>query len=148
MAGYGPGMGETVVNHVGLCVADLDRSRRFYTELLGFAPDGELRPPDVPTAALLGLDPPLGVHVAYLRLGAFRLELIAYTERAVQPPRRRTMDEPGLTHLSIGVDEPQAVAARAAELGGSVVEGTDVGMAVFVRDPDGQLIELLDSAYV
>ena len=33
------------------------------------------------------------------------------------------------------------------ELGGTVVEGTDIGAAIFVRDPDGQLVELLPSTY-
>ena len=138
----------TVVNHVGLCVHDVDRARRFYEGLLGFEPDGDIRPPDGPTAKLLALEPPLGMHAAYLRLGAFRLELLAYTSRDALPARARTMDEPGLTHLSIGVEDPAAVARRAGEFGGSVVEGTDIGVAVFVRDPDGQLIELLDSTYV
>jgi lactoylglutathione lyase len=138
----------TVVNHIGLCVHDVDRSRRFYEGLLGFEPDGEIRPPDEATAPLLGLDPPLGMRAVYLRLGGFRLELLAYTAREALPPRRRTMDEPGLTHLSVGVEDPAAVVGRVADFGGSVVEGTDIGMAVFIRDPDGQLIELLDSAYV
>ena len=145
-AGYGPPDMGTVVNHVGLCVDDVDRSRRFYEGLLGFEPDGELRPPDGPTGKLIGLEPPLGVHVVYLRLGDFRLELLAYTSRDALPPRQRTMDEPGLTHLSIGVDDPGAIAGRVGEFGGSVVEGTDIGVAVFVRDPDGQLLELLASA--
>jgi lactoylglutathione lyase len=138
----------TVVNHIGLCVHDLERSRRFYEGLLGFEPDGEIRPPDEATAPLLGLDPPLGVHAVYLRLGAFRLELLAYTARSALPVRARSMDEPGLTHLSVGVEDPRGVAARAESFGGSVVDGTDIGVAVFVRDPDGQLIELLASAYV
>lgn len=133
----------TVVNHVGLCVGDLERSRRFYEGLFGFEPDGEVTPPDGPTAKLIGLDPPLGMQAVYLRLGAFRLELLAYTARAALPARRRTMDEPGLTHLSVGVDDPAEVAGRVEGFGGSVVEGSDIGVAVFVRDPDGQLIELL-----
>jgi lactoylglutathione lyase len=136
----------TVVNHVGLCVHDLDRARRFYEELLGFEPDGEIVPPDDPTAALLGLDPPLGLHAVYLRRGDFRLELLAYTARTPRPAQERPMDEPGLTHLSIGVDDPRALLARVEDLGGSVVPGTDIGVAVFVRDPDGQLIELLRSS--
>ena len=37
---------------------------------------------------------------------------------------------------------------KAVEFGGSVVEGSDVGLAVFLRDPDGQLIELLTMDYV
>ena len=32
-----------IVNHVGLCVTDLDRSRRFYEEVLGFAWDRDLQ---------------------------------------------------------------------------------------------------------
>ena len=44
----------TVFNHVGLCVADTVRSRRFYEGLLDFAFWWELAPPDQgyrPTAA-------------------------------------------------------------------------------------------------
>ena len=33
-------------NHVGQCVTDLERSKRFYCELLGFALDREINPPD------------------------------------------------------------------------------------------------------
>ena len=134
---------ETVINHVGLCVHDLDRSRRFYEQLLGFEPDGELSPPDDPTSQLLGLEPPLGTRVVYLRLGAFRLELLNYEARAPRPARARPMDEPGLTHLSIGVTDPRGVLARVEDLGGTVVPGTDIGVGAFIRDPDGQLIELL-----
>lgn len=137
---------DTVVNHVGLCVHDLDRSRRFYEELLGFEPDGELSPPEEPTAQLLGLEPPVGLRVVYLRRGAFRLELLAYESRTPLPVRDRPMDEPGLTHLSIGVDDLRAVVPRVEDLGGTVAASTDIGVAVFIRDPDGQLIELLASS--
>lgn len=138
----------TVVNHVGLCVLDLDRSRRFYEELLGFTFEYELAPPDDPTATLLQLDPPVGLRAVYLKLGAFRLELLAYDAEAHrQPPRQRRLDEAGLTHLSVGVDDPAAVAARAEELGGSVVRESDIGVALFIRDPDGQLLEILPSSF-
>ena len=45
----------TVFNHVGLCVADRKRSRRFYEGLLGFQFWWELELPDEGTAALLQL---------------------------------------------------------------------------------------------
>ena len=38
-------------------------------------------------------------------------------------------------------------ARRAVEFGGQLIEESDVGAALFVRDPDGQLIELLPVAY-
>jgi len=37
--------------------------------------------------------------------------------------------------------------ARVAELGGEVLTDTDIGNGVFVRDPEGQLVELLPLAY-
>lgn len=140
-------MSEHVLNHVGHCVHDLDRARRFYEEALGFTFEREIRPPDEATTKLLQLEAPVGLRAAYLRLGSFRLELLTYDDREPVPPRRRRLDDPGLTHLSIGVDDPHALLDRIRDLGGSVVEESDIGVAVFVRDPDGQLIELLPRTF-
>lgn len=134
-----------IVNHIGLCVHDVDRSRRFYEELFGFEVEYEISPPDDPTATLLCLRPPVGLRAVYLRRGSFRLELLCYASRR-RPPRERPMDEPGLTHLSIGVDDHRALLERVEPLGGSIVPGSDIGVAVFIRDPDGQLIELLPAS--
>jgi catechol 2,3-dioxygenase-like lactoylglutathione lyase family enzyme len=136
-----------VFNHVGHCVSDLERSRRFYEELLGFEYWRELRPSDADSAQLLGLEPPLGSTICYLRRDGFVLELIHYSApNHRREPVRRTMDEPGLTHISVSCDV-RAVCARVEELGGEVLRDTDVGVAVFIRDPDGQLLELLPLAY-
>ncbi len=136
-------------NHTGHVVTDLERSKRFYQEVFGFEFWYEISPPDGPTAKLSGLTPPLGVTASYLTLDGFVLELMHYAAPgAVAPYRARTMNEPGLTHLSISVDEIRPTAERAVEYGGQIVEDSDVaGMALFVRDPDGQLIELLPGAY-
>jgi catechol 2,3-dioxygenase-like lactoylglutathione lyase family enzyme len=134
---------DIVVNHIGLCVHDIERSRRFYEELLGFEYEHEIAPPDDPTGKLLGLEPPVGLRALYLRKDGLRLELLAY-ERHRRAPRERAMDEPGLTHISIGADDVRGLLDRVAALGGAVVTDTDIGVAVFIRDPDGQLIELLD----
>jgi catechol 2,3-dioxygenase-like lactoylglutathione lyase family enzyme len=136
-----------VVNHLGQVVTDLERSRRFYVEALGFEPWRELQPPDDSSATLLGLDPPLGMTACYLRLDGLVLELLHFAAPGrTRPPARRTMDEPGLTHLSLSCDIA-ATCARVVALGGEVLTATDIGAAVFVRDPDGQLIELLPLAY-
>lgn len=138
----GPDQG-AVVNHVGHCVTDLARSRRFYEDLLGFAFERELAVPDQPADRLLQIEAPLGMTAVYLRLGGFVLELMEFDRPANPAARVRVVNEPGLTHLSVGVDDIAAVVARVDDFGGSVVAGTDVGPAVFIRDPDGQLIELL-----
>jgi catechol 2,3-dioxygenase-like lactoylglutathione lyase family enzyme len=134
-----------VVNHVGQCVADLERSRRFYVELLGFNVDRELAVPDGAAGALLGIELPVGLTALYLRLGDFTLELMAFDREGNPGFRERHFNEPGLTHLSLSVDDPVGIAARVGDYGGEVV--TDLQVAVIVRDPDGQLLELLPSTY-
>jgi lactoylglutathione lyase len=139
--------GAAVMNHTGHCVADLDRARRFYQELLGFEMLRELKIPDKPSDQLLQVEAPLGMTALYLRKGDFVLELLHFDRPGNPPRRKRPINEPGLTHLSFSVDDIHQVAARAKELGGSVDDETDIGAAVFIRDPDGQLIELLPMSY-
>ena len=137
-----------VVNHVGLCVADRERSRRFYEAVLGFEAWFELAPPDAMVAKLVDIPEPVGVQVVYLRRGAFVLELMEYTAAgSVAPARPRVMNEIGLTHLSVSVDDIDATAALAEAHGGSILPRTHVGAAVMIRDPDGQLLELLPMGY-
>ena len=139
----GPGGAAVTVNHVGLCVTDLDRSRRFYEGALGFAFDRSLQPPDAVCATLLGVEPPVGLTAVYLTRGAFTLELLHFDRPGNPPARERAMPEPGLTHLSVNTDDLEAALARVAAHGGEVLTATHVGVAVMVRDPDGQLLELI-----
>ena len=135
-------------NHTGQVVTDLERSKRFYQEVLGFKPWYEITPPDEGTAKLCGLTPPLGVTASYLTLDGFVLELMHYSAPgATAAFRPRTMDEPGLTHLSISVDDVHATAEKAVEYGGEILEESDIGVALFIRDPDGQLLELLPVSF-
>ena len=133
-------------NHLGHCVSDLARSRRFYEELLGFEVERELHPPDDPSSTLLRLPKPLGMTALYLRRDGLVLELLHF-ESGTKPARERAMNEPGLTHVSVSVDDVDAVCARVAEYGGEVVADTNIGVAIFIRDPDGQLLELLPMSY-
>ncbi len=137
-----------IYNHTGHVVTDLERAKEFYQEVFGFKVWYEITPPDEATAKLICLTPPLGVTASYLTLDGFVLELMHFSAPgAAAPFRSRSMNEPGLTHLSISVDDVRASAARATEYGGAIVEESDVGVALFVRDPDGQLIELLPVSY-
>jgi lactoylglutathione lyase len=138
----------TIYNHTGLVVTDLERSKRFYREVLGFNFWYEIRPPDEITAQLNLLTPPLGMTASYLVLDGFVLELLHYSAPgATAAFHRRTMNEQGLTHLSISVDDIHSTADKAVAWGGELVAGSDIGVALFIRDPDGQLLELLPTSY-
>jgi lactoylglutathione lyase len=137
-----------VFNHVGLCVADAARSRRFYEGLLGFTFWWELEPPDEGTDQLLQLNKPIGLHATYLVRDGLVLELLDYSQRTVHVGPDRVMDEVGLTHLSMSVSDLGGVLAAVQSFGGSVVEGTVSEQSAMIRDPDGQLLELLSDSWL
>ena len=133
-----------VYNHTGQAVSDPQRSMRFYQEVFGFKFWYQFTPPDDAVAKLCSLPQPLNVTAYYLTLDGFVLELMHYAAPgAAAPYRPRTMNEPGLTHLSISVEDVRATAKKAVEYGGQVIEESDFGLGMMIRDPDGQLLELL-----
>lgn len=131
-----------VFNHVGVCVGDLPRARRFYQEALGFLYWWELKAPEDGTGTLLRVRRPVDLHAVYLRHGDVVLELLHFGGPDQPGRQERVMNEPGLTHLSLSVEDLASTLERVRACGGSVLEDTNVGAAVMVRDPDGQLIEL------
>lgn len=131
-------------NHVGLCVTDVERSVRFYSGVFGFAERNRLSVPDGAASKLLRVPAPVGLTAVYLTLGSTVLELLHFDRSGNDPQRDRSITEPGLTHVSFTVDDVAAACDRVRELGGEVLEDTDMGgFAVLVRDPDGQVLELL-----
>jgi len=138
----------SVFNHVGLCVGDRERSRRFYEGLLGFQFWWEIDPPDDRTAQLVQLPEPLGVHATYLMRDGFVLELIDYSKRDVHAGGERVMDQVGLTHISFSVSDLPGVLEKAAEFGGAVLDATVTEGSAMIRDPDGQLLELISDGWL
>lgn len=136
-----------VFNHVGLCVSDRKRARRFYEELFGFAFWWEIEPPDDGTDKLLQLSAPIGLHGTYLIRDGLVLELLDYAAREAAAGDKRPMDQLGLTHLSLSVASLEDTLNRVAELGGTVIADTASEHSVMIRDPDGQLIELLTMSW-
>jgi lactoylglutathione lyase len=123
----------TGIAHVGIRVAELERSRQFYA-LLGF----EL------VAGPLGSEP-----VAILEHAAgIEINLILNAQRERQ--HNVLMEEPvkhaGYTHIALGCRDIEA--ARASlEAAGIAISGGPVTFpnghrAIFVRDPDRNVIEL------
>jgi catechol 2,3-dioxygenase-like lactoylglutathione lyase family enzyme len=138
----------TVFNHIGLCVSDRERSRRFYEGLLGFQFWWELALPDEGTAALLQRDGPIGVRATYLVRDGLVLELLDYSERDVHAGPPRVMDQVGLTHISLSVSDLPGMLAQVEDFGGSAVAGAATEQFAMIHDPDGQLIELLPDTWL
>jgi catechol 2,3-dioxygenase-like lactoylglutathione lyase family enzyme len=133
------------ISHLGLRVRDLPRAQRFY-EALGFTEVNRLTVPDKLAASLLSLEVPIGFEAVYLDNDGFVLQLLTFSGHPAPAEPERTMLGAGLTHLSIAVDDFAAAQEAVKAAGGSVVADPGGGFACMVRDPEGQLLELIHSS--
>jgi predicted enzyme related to lactoylglutathione lyase len=137
------------ISHVGICTSNLERSVRFYTEALGFVPEYyvDVGPPfDVLTEL-----PGIKCRVGFFRQDGLRIELSGYdSPGVVGTPERHPMNQLGITHLSLVVDDLDAVTERISKFGGRVHPETKVatltGELLFCTDPDGVRLELWKKA--
>jgi lactoylglutathione lyase len=136
-----------VISHFAACVSDVEKSTRFYTEALGFEIDMqvEVTPPFEKLTEL----PEIRARATFFNHGAMgiRFEILQYDKPGtIGPAGRRPMNQLGLTHMGVVVDDLEAVAARIVEHGGEVHWHTKVsgphGDMVFANDPDGLRLEL------
>ena len=140
---------EIAVSHVGICTSDLNRSIRFYTEALHFKFEYCVdvgQPFDVLTE-LAGIK----CRAGFLRQDGLRIEIVGYdTPEVTGTAQRRPMNQLGMTHLSLVVDDIDKVATRIAAFGGQVHAETKVatpkGQLLFCTDPDGVRLELWQKA--
>ncbi|HEX5066060.1 MAG TPA: VOC family protein [Myxococcota bacterium] len=137
--------------HLGICVSDLGRSLAFYRDALGFAVESELSVDGEPSETLLRLRP-VKLRAVYLVRDGVRIELLHYASPGhAGDGSPRAMNQLGLTHLSFRVDDLAAAAARLETHGARVLGDTRIdneqlrAKAVFATDPDGTLIELVET---
>jgi glyoxylase I family protein len=130
------------IHHLRLTVTDVERSRRFYTTLLGFDVVAESPPPDDPAAAAV-------FKVLFGGVVMSRGSLLLGLRPMAPPGDRFDPDRVGLDHLSFSVashdDLQQAVrlldeqGVRHGEIAGLPSFGIDV---LSFEDPDGVQLEL------
>ncbi len=139
------------VSHLGICVSDLQRSLRFYRDLLGFRVESEIDVTGPHVDQLLGLTG-TKLHALYLERDGLRLELLSYASPPTLPPTPlRPMNQPGLTHLSLRVEDMERTLGDLRSAGIQVLETTKIGIpalhtaAIFIVDPDGTRIELVEA---
>ncbi|HEU5416576.1 MAG TPA: VOC family protein [Streptosporangiaceae bacterium] len=141
----------TGIDHGGITVASLDRSLAFYRDLLGLrvievsGPEGE----DI--GEVTGISG-ARIRAADLDAGDGRIiELLEYVQAATAPVIQQP-NGPGCPHVALRVPDLtgllQRLAAAGHEPAGQPVTITgalawDGATVVYLRDPDGALIELI-----
>jgi catechol 2,3-dioxygenase-like lactoylglutathione lyase family enzyme len=114
----------TSFNHVSIHADDLQKSVRFYTEVMGME--------KIPTYTF-------AFPVQYLRLGELQLHLF-----------ERDTPAPAFHHIGINVDDFEGAYEQARELGileresffEDMYELPDGSVQMYLRDPAGNLVEL------
>lgn len=122
----------TAYEHVGIRVTDRDAARAFYAAL------GWREAIDLPQYAANEMVNDAGVYINLIFNGAKRPE-----------GRNILQDEPvkypGVTHAAFIVEDLEDLMTRVAELGIKVTEGPVIysgrRKVVFIRDPDGNVLE-------
>lgn len=134
--------------HYSHCVSDLDRSKRFYTAVLGFAVVAEFDFDDAATARVMGV-PEARFTGVFMQRDGMRIELIGFTNPPPERrPRRRAANEIGHSHLSFYVTDLDAALAELAAAGVEIERDTRATLqngieCCVVRDPDGFPIEIV-----
>ena len=141
------------LSHQGLCVSDLERAVVFYRDGLGFQEISRMAFTDPGTQRLLGL-PQARLEAIYLRRDGCTLELLHFPQPGTHlTDGPRPMNRVGLTHLSFLVEDLDAALGQLEALGATVLAetrlegGRDGANVVFVTDPDGTRIELVQGDF-
>lgn len=139
--------------HLGICVASLAQSIPFYRDLLGFRALTEVEVRGADADKLLGLS---GVDqtTVFLERDGVRLALFEFRSPACSAGSRtdriRPMNEPGMAAIMLRVDDLDQTLAKMRAASVRVLEATRTdypeynSRLVFVTDPDGTMIELVE----
>ena len=134
-------------HHIGLTVSDLERAVAFYedvfdlTVLSRFSVTGE--------GFATGVDVPNATgRFAHLDADGIRLELVEYDPEGTGA-HADSLNQPGAAHLGLEVDDVddfyRALSEDVTTL--SPPQTTESGTTIcFVKDPEGNLVEVLDPA--
>jgi predicted enzyme related to lactoylglutathione lyase len=140
--------------HTNLTTRDWRRLAAFYRDVFGCVPKGperDLSGPWLDRLTALERAHLTGIHMRLPGLGPDgpTLEIFSYDETIAGPAP--VVNHPGFGHLAFLVDDVAAALDAVLRAGGSAVgeiSGTDVPgvgrlRAVYARDPDGNILELL-----
>ncbi len=135
------------LNHVGICVVDLQRSIEFYRAHLDMELIYHAQFSGPQYEAVMALSDARG-HMCVLKNHTVQLELFQFEHPGPSgSPAAETMANRGISHFGVEVDDIDVTYQRLVAAGvcchSPVLEFKGGMRATYVRDPDGNVFELL-----
>jgi len=146
------------IDHINIIVSDLERSVKFYTDLLGFKQTNSAHLEGEWVESIVGLKD-VSADVAFIvaPAGEPRIELLCYkTPTGESVPANSFANTVGLRHIALRVDDIHSSAQKLKDAGvkllsepvtvPSSVVTHDAGhkMLCYFHDPDGVLLEITE----
>ncbi|MCY1719213.1 VOC family protein [Prolixibacteraceae bacterium Z1-6] len=136
---------------VGNVVEDLDKSVKFYTEVIGMTKTGEFSV-DKEKATELGLTNQYQLDVTILKLedspNATEWKLMSVGTKAKHPKQKWMTDDTGMQYITILVNHIDPIIERCKKHNVKILSGIPSGLGdgrsfILVQDPDGTFIEMI-----
>jgi lactoylglutathione lyase len=143
-------MKDAVLLHYSHCVSDIEKSRRFYTQVLGFEVMAEFDFDDPKTAQVM-MVPGARFKGIFMQRDGQRIEIIGFTNPKPTGARRpHFANEIGHSHFTFNVRSIDAALAELREHGIEPEPGSRAQLhhgieCCVIRDPDGFGIELVSA---
>jgi glyoxylase I family protein len=136
------------MNHIGVSVANLEKSVRFYTEIMGMKIDYRAFHEGTGVSEVVGVNNAI-LNICVVRKKSCRIELIEYGDREQGPGEYKKQNEQGLIHISFAVTDVDEVYERIRSLGYEFFSQPKVtrenGPKIcYFKGPDRVIIELYE----
>lgn len=137
--------------HVGISVIDLEKSVRFYTDVMQMDLDYRTKNKGEIISRIVGVEN-VDMDVAVVRKAGLRIELLDYKNSEKKKSRNHpAQDQPGLVHISFLVDDVQKeyerIKAMGFEFNSPPMVARDNGPKIaYFKGVDNVVIELFEKA--
>ncbi len=139
----------TAIRHVGLVVADLEKSLKFWCDAMGFVVSRQMEESGPHIDAMMGLK---DVRVTTVKLAApdgNLLELLCFHSHPDKPRWAGTPYSTGFTHIALTVMNLDAMMHRLVRFGVSIPAEPQLSpdgqvKVIYATGPEGVLLELVE----
>jgi catechol 2,3-dioxygenase-like lactoylglutathione lyase family enzyme len=139
-------------SHVAITVSDFHRTVQFYWEVFGAPVVGVSDTPHARVRGFFGVDAPEPTcKIGWIRVpGGAIIEIFEFQPQ--QPPAEVVWNQLGITHLSFNVHDTAVwhdyLVGKGVEIVAVPEQSPHGHTFFFVKDPDGNLIELIDTKHM